>query len=453
MVTNGGKRGLSDTFYNPNLPSPPDQTHTAEGLLQREKGKIHHAQSAHTSPSKAPPSVLVDLNIQLKKRRRAHHETVSIDGTGLVYSKDLGGGTKTKKQYEGYQRERRPSAPSSYSHRSRPRALPLPVVGLEGTKTRRSKLASGLEIIHNNDGLASTGEGAFTTAGIPTAGSVNHGDDDDNSFVQPLSPRLHNKNSVTFAPPDMEMDWRVGIVDFNRPPSQMCHYPTTTMLSGWGGGDVFSSSESEGSSDDDDKGMEGTQTIPTRASRTRTRTARSLISEPMFVFDDPFDMEMDQNMFGDGAWGISTPLNTQVQAREEEERRKKREKKMVIKATSASDLRSKIGGLVRTRSLPVMSGVGGRMELNDYDQENEGEDDSEEQDPYKQEREQEQDMDLTTPLITATIDAGLVSTTLGSSEVSQLVDKRGDMTPWILDSLISPPSRYLKSQGEIEQGV
>ena len=466
------KRGLSDTFYNPNLPSLGSQTHITENFHEREKGR---AQSAHTSPSSVPPSVLLNLNTQLKQKRKkgGHRGTVSVDGTSAVASnpQDLGGGTTSKKKHEGYQRERRTSAPSTYSRRPRPHALPSLVgapVGLKGSTTRRSRLASGLEIIYN----ISEGGGVSTGAGAFTAGATNHADSD--GFVLPFLPHLHNKTITTptsSAESEMDMDWRVGIVDFNRPPSQMCHYPTTAMLSGWGGGDVFSSSGSEGSSsesedDDDDKGPEGTQTMAysARASRTRTRTARPLTSGFRSMFDDPFGSgsvlpDLDQNTFGDGAWGISTPLKTQIQiqAQEEGEERKERKEKKMMKAISASDLRSTNhdGGLVRVRSLPAMHATGvvsdGWMEMNDYDQEidaNEGED----QDPYEQDQE-EQDMDLTTPLITGNIDAAAASTPLESSEVTQLVDRRGDTTPWILDSLISPPSRFLNTQEEIGRGV
>jgi hypothetical protein len=454
-----GIRGLSDTFYNPNLPP---QSRNTEGIHGRDKGMIYHAQSAHTSPSsKAPPYVLLDLNTQLKqkRRKRGHHESVSIAGTGVVadYLQNLRG-TTTLKKYEGQQRERRTSAPSSYPRRPHPHALPLLVgapVGLEGTKTRRSRLPSRLEIIHNvnNDGAASTGPGAFSIANSANNNNA-HGLD------LPLLPHLHNKDSITnFTESDMEMGWGLGIVDFNRPPSQMCHYPTT-MLSGWVGGDVFSSSgsESEEEDDDDDKEAEGTQIMldSTRASRTRTRTARLLTSGSRSMFDDPFGFgsvlpDLDQDMFGDDAWGISTPLKMQTQIRTRKEG-KQSKAKMVMKATSISDLRSKSndGGLVRVKSLPVMHSMGvvgeGWMELNDYDQENDA---NEEEDPD----EHEQDMDLTNPLISANVDAGAASSTPGSPEVIQLADRRGDITPWILDSLISPPSRFLNTQAEIERGV
>ena len=460
-----GKRGLSDTFYNPNVPSPGFRTRIAENFHEREKER---AQSAHTSPSSnVPPSVLLDLNTQLKPKRRkgGHRGTVSVDGTGAVasYPQDLGGGTMTKNTHEGHQRERRTSAPSTYSRRPRSHVLPLLVaapVGLEGSKTRRSRLASGLEIIYNvNNDAVSTGAGAF---------SISHADDD--GFVLPLLPHPHNRNITSTnnsAESEIDMNWRVGAVDFNRPPSQMCHYSTTAMLNGWCGGDVFSSG-SEGSTseseedEEDDKGFEGSQTIanPTRASRMHTRTARPLTSGLRSMFDDPFGFGsvlpvLDQSTFGDGAWGISTPLKMQIriQAREEEKERKERKGKKMIKATSTSDLRSKNhdGGLVRVRSLPVMHAMGivgeGWMEMNDYDQEidaNEGED---------QDQDQEQDMDLTTPLITGNTDTRAVSTALESPEVIQLVDKRGDTTPWILDSLISPPSRFLSTREGFGRGV
>ena len=466
-----GKRGLSDTFYNPNLPSPGSQTRITENLHEREKRR---AQSAHTSPSSdVLPSVLLDLNSRLKQKRRkgGHRGTVSVDGTGAVasYPQDLGGGTTMKKKHEGHQRERRTSAPSTYSRRSRPHVLPLLVgapVGLEGSKTKRSRLTSGLEIIYNVSNNGAAGAGAFTAA------ATSHPDDD--AFVLPLPPHLHNKNITTTtnsAESEMDMDWRVGIVDFNRPPSQMCHYSTTAMLSGWGGGDVFSSSGSEGSAseseedDDDDDDDDQIMANPARASRTRTRTARPLTSAFRSMFDDPFDFgsvlpDFGQSTFGDGAWGISTPLKAQIQmqAREEEkERKKERKERKMMKATSTFDLRSKNhdGGLVRVRSLPAMHAMGfvgeGWMGMNDYDHEidaNEGED----QDPYEQEQE-EQDMDLTTPLIIGNIDTSSASITLESSEAIQLVDKRGDATPWILDSLISPPSRYLNTQEEFGRGV
>ena len=459
-----GKRGLSDTLYNPNLPSPHSQTHITQSLHEGEKGKISHAQSAHTSPSsKAPPYLLLDLNTRLKQKRRKGGRlgTFSVDGPGAVtgFPQELGGTTTKKKEH---QRERRTSAPSSYSRRPRPHALPLLVgasVDLESIKTRRSRLPSGLEIIHNviNDGTAFTAS-AFTTASSAT----NHTDDD--GFVLPLPPHLHNKDP-TMNSTEFDMDWGVGIVDFNRPPSQMCHYPTTTTLSGWVGGDVFSSSGSEGSSsegeeDDDESRIEGTRTMvnPTRAGRTRTRTAHPSTSGSKSMFDnDPFGFgsvlpDLDQSMFGDDAWGISTPLKTQIQI---QTRKESKEKKMV-KATSTSDLRSKNhdGGLARVRSLPVMHSMGvvreGWMELNDYDQENDS-NEGEDEDPYAQDQE-EQDMDLTTPLITANVDTA-AATTLGSPELIQLADRRGDITPWILDSLISPPSRFLNTQEELESGV
>ena len=464
-----GKRGLSDTFYNPNVPSPGFRTRITEKIHEREKER---AQIAHTSPSSnVPPSVLLDLNTQLKPKRRkgGHRGTVSVDGTGAVasYFQHLGGDTITRNTHEGHQRERRTSAPSVYSRRPRSHVLPLLVaapVGLEGSKTRRSRLASGLEIIYNvNNDAVSTGAGAFT------AGAISHADDD--GFVLPLLPHPHNKNITTnnnSAESEIDMNWRVGIVDFNRPPSQMCHYPTTAMLSGWCGGDVFSSSGSEGSTseseEEDDRRFEGSQTManPSRASRTRTRTARPLTSGFRSMFDDPFGFgsvlpDLDQSTFGDGAWGISTPLKTQIriQAREEEKERKERKGKKMIKATSTSDLRSKNhdGGLVRVRSLPVMHAMGvvgeGWMEMNDYDQETDA--NEEDQDSYEQD--QEQDMDLTTPLITGNIDTSGVSTALESSEVIQLVDKRGDTTPWILDSLISPPSRFLSTREGFGRGV
>ena len=447
-----GKRGLSDTLYNSNLPSSGSQTHVAENLHEREKGR---AQSAHTSPFPGVPRVLLDLNTQLKQKRRkgGHRGTVSVDaGAVASYSQDLRGGTTTKKKHEGHQRERRTSAPSTYSRRPRPHAP----VGLEGSTTRRSRLASGLEVIYNvnNDGNVPTGAGAFS------ASPPNHVDDD--GFILPLLPHLHSKNNTTTtnsAESDIDMDWRMGIVDFNRPPSQMCHFPTTAMLSGWDGGDVFSSSGSEGSSSESEEEDDDVQTManPARASRTRTRSARLLTSGFRSMFDDPFGFgsvlpDLDQRTFGDGAWGISTPLKTQIQIQGREEKEKKRKEKKMMKPTSVSDLRSKNhdGGLVRVRSLPVMHAKAfvddGWMEMDDCDQKidaNEGED----QDAYEEDQE-EQDMDLTTPLITlitGNIDAGAASTTMESPEVIQLVDRRGDTTPWILDSLISPPSRFLNT--------
>ena len=420
---NSSKRGLSDTFYNPNLPSPRSQSHIAQSLHERDRGSIYHARSAHTSPSSKP--LLLDLNTQLKQKRRkgGHRGTASVDG---IYATqvDLGSG-KTRKIQEGQQRERRPSAPSTYSRRSRPHALPL-LVGAPGTNTRKSRLASGLEIIHNLNN-----DGTVATAGAPTI--VTNCTDAD-GFVLPLLPHPSNKNlpsaNIISVAPDMEMDWRVGVVDFNRPPSQLCHYPTTTMLEGWIGGDVFSSSGSEGSSGDseeenhDEKGTAQT-------SRTRTRTARpfrfSSVLPPDLNLNLPthldldLDMNLDQSRFGESACGISTPLK----------------EKKIMKATSASDLRSKKGGLVRMRSLPVMGSVGERtMDLDDNVDANQ----EDEQGPY----DQDEDMDLTNPLIT---DAGATSTAPGAT----LEDRRGDMTPWIIDSLVSPPSRFLKSQGEISK--
>ncbi|KAF8801362.1 hypothetical protein BYT27DRAFT_7310573 [Phlegmacium glaucopus] len=477
-ATNLGKRGLSDTFYNPNLPSR-SQTHTAQGLHEREKGRIYQAQNAHTSPSsKAPASVLLDLNTQLKqKKKRGHHGTVSVDGArgNDAIELDLGGG-KTKKKEKGQQRERRPSAPSSYSHRPRPRSLLLlssASAGSQGNKTRRSRLTpiSG---------------GAFTIADIPTAptATTNHTIEDD-GFVLPILPDSHKKNTNSAAAPDMEMDWRVGIVDFNRPPSQMCQYPVYTTLDGWVDGEVLlsGSEESEGSlsesEEDENNIIEGTQNMvnPTRASRMRPRAARSLTSTsgPGSGFDDIFgpgfgfrsvlpsdlnsieavnldldlNMDIDQSRFGDGAWGISTPSSMKMQRDghvEEREREKgRKENRMMMKVTSTTDLRSRNGGLVKMRSLPLM-GVGRReMELGDYHDIDVNKEEDE-QDTYNQE--QEQDMDLTTPLMTATADVAAASTTLGATQTMQLVDERGDRTPWIMDSLISPPSQFLKIQGK-----
>lgn len=375
------------------------------------------------------------------------------------------GGGKTKKKQGGQQRERRPSAPSSYSLRPRPlKLLVCAPAGSKGTKARKSRLASGLEIIHNNNNVASNEASASATA---TA--INHTDDD--GFVLPLLPHSHNKNptTITSATPaalDVDMDWRVGIVDFNRPPSQLCHYPTTTMLDGWAseivfssssGSEGFSSSESEDDADDNE-----IEVNPSRLSRTRTRTARPLASGT--TFDDPFgfgfgfgsmlpldlnmnlDLDLDQSRFADGAWGISTPLKMQIQrdgqTHNKEGKERKKEKRM--KATSISDLRSKNGGLVKMRSLPVMGSVGRGMEMGRDDVDVNEEADNEEQ---------EQDMDLTIPLITAIADTGTASTALGATEVMQLEDGRGDMTPWIMDSLISPPSRFLDAQGAVGKGV
>ena len=462
-ATNIGKRGLSNTFYNPNLPSP--QTHERG----KAKGSHYSAQSAHTSPSSKPPLIL-DLNTQLKQKRRkgAHRGTVSVDDKRPTEVDLQEGGGKTKKKQGGQQRERRPSAPSSYSLRPRPlKLLVCAPAGSQGTKARKSRLASGLEIIHNNNNVTSTEASASATA---TA--INHTDDD--GFVLPLLPHSHNKNpttitsatSATSAALDVDMDWRVGIVDFNRPPSQLCHYPMATMLDGWASGNVFSSSSgSEGSSSsesEDDADNNEIESNPSRLSRTRTRTARPLASGS--TFDDPFgfgfgfgsmlpldlnmNVDLDQSRFGDGAWGISTPSKMQIQrdgqTHNKEGKVKKKEKRMIVKATSISDLRSKNGGLVKMRSLPVMGSVGRGMEMGHDDVDVNEEADNEEQ---------EQDMDLTTPLITAIADTGTASTALGATEAMQLEDGRGDMTPWIMDSLISPPSRFLDAQGAVVKGV
>ena len=392
------------------------------------------------------------MQLKQKRRKGGHRGTLSVDGPGAVAG--YREGTTTKKKNEEHQRERRTSAPSSYLRRPRPHALPLLLgvpVDLKGAKTRRSRLPSGLEIIHNvnNNGAAFTGAGVSATPGSAT----NHTDDD--GFVIPFPPHFHNKDltiTTNSAESDMEMDWRVGTVDFNRPPSQLCLYPTSTTLSGWVGGDVFSSSGSEGSlseAEEDDDNDKGTQTMVNPTRRTRTRTARPLTSDP-FGFGSMLP-DLDQSMFGDDAWGISTPLKMQNQIQTRKERKKGKAKMM--KATSTSDLRPKNhdGGLVRVRSLPVIHSMGvgeGWMELNDYDEENDS-NEREDENPDKQEH----DMDLTTPLITTYVNTCAVSTTLGSPKVIQLADRRGDVTPWILDSLISPPSRFLKTREEIGRGV
>ncbi|KAF8159841.1 hypothetical protein B0H34DRAFT_797049 [Crassisporium funariophilum] len=478
----GLKRGLSDTFYNPNLPSPhPQNRRSMEG---GRKEKVY-AQSTHTSPS-----------------FRAAEPAAAVVGRGMSMDAILGSRSGSKSKHHITEvgrgvRERRPSAPSSFHTKAKPKAP-------QGNATQKP-LPSGLDV-----NLAGPQHSPRPLLLLRNGAPRLH-------HAQPaLQPATHADVRPPIAINDIEheMSWTRG-ADFNRPPSQMTFHA-------WEAAEVFSSS-SNSSSNSSSSNSSSDEGHPHQHPHQRQNRAHQGIPVD-------FGFELNAGMFGDDAWGVSTPLHLQFlpnfsigaggaqQEQEETVRRSSSSADLRHSSSSATGMadrgrgrgmgrgRDREGGrkgkegVARVRSLPSLGGASGgvsvagiiaRRETGDPvrarrsgEDEDEGEGglrscwsspSSEEEEEEEgevversaggargmwdaqedreegedQEEEAGEDMDLTDPL-TATL------TAVGAAANANANLSRGwglgeERSAWVTDSLISPPTGYLREK-DVDQG-
>jgi len=437
---------LTDAQYNPNLPPAPADTRAS-----REFGPGYKSQSAKSSPTRK------DINDFLKSNARQAKPSSRTKNRKQAPAKTFADAL----QY--YDRERRPSAPSRL-HITRP----------------------SWDLVLRN----------------PLLSAAHSGGDVDAAVQQPVMNKRHLSSGLLGPPhildinapepllrpvaknPELSMEWMHtrAKVDFNRPPSQMSiggngfgegygfPYPEN------GGEDVFFSSSSEGEDNGgykydgdseyecdneeaaaDDNGLQrkGVQkkqclTVSPLLSIRRSRRISELNLD---------DFEADMPNFGEDIWCISTPAikNAVVPTADKNH-------PLGFKTGYQTDtdvIKAKTVALTRVPSLPALGrqvinssssiGLGSGPAIPNSTRKNVvasncmredeadgvGEDELEEED-----KGEEIDMDLTGDAVETKIKSGLVLDNEAESSYAGIGER--DDTPWITDSIISPPTGYLQ---------
>jgi len=439
LLSNSKKRAaLAETFVDSNLPG--DFRPTSRSRSRHRKSPPDVLQRAHTSPERGSND---DARILFKSRRSTSTERLENvkrwhtrgGENSNPFKRDLAEGRLFRKQ--NHDRNRRPSAPSSLL-RLRPRLLPFKVPAPAGegdipnfnARAKKHRLASGLDVflgppIHHTDdaGLPDHQQGT-TSKLVPT--------------VPPTSAQTLIRHPIHFAhqkrqanandeDSDASMAWmhRRSGVNFNRPPSQMEFLGPSGGISGLGFGlgldDPVFTSDDQGSSDE------------------------VVADEIPMVTKGRLDLGLDGERFGEDAYGISTPfkdVNIQNDGRNQE----------FSNALSMrdQDQRPRLAGRLNSQLVPLKS----QFELNaDDDKENE-EDEGQDQEEISDNGSGE-DMELTAIATFGYSGANAVGAINQHSNLHE-----GDMTTWITDSLISPPTVYLErrknvgdtGEGEIKGG-
>lgn len=416
LFSNTEKRAaLAETFVDSNLPAssrPPSRSGS------------HHRKSLvevfHTSPERGNNDDPRKLSISRHSPTIEHLENAKWRHTrgGEILNplkRDLAEGRFSRKQNQD--RERRPSAPSTLL---RPRLRPLPFrapVPADGediphsnASSKKHRLASGLDVIF---GPPIPGFPAYQQKATAESDPAIPSTDTQAIITHPI-PFAQQKRQANANDEDSDtgMTWmhRRSGINFNRPPSQMEFFGPSGGIYGLGFGiglddPVFTADDDEGSSDED--------AVDEVAMVTKGRVGRRL----------DLGLDLDGERFGEDAWGISTPFKG-VDIYND---RKKQEDQHKL--------------------VPPKSQLGLKADDDEEDEEDEGQDQEKIPDNGSGE-----DMDLTASATFGYLEAIAV----GATEQHGNLDE-GDMTPWITDSLISPPTVYLEKRknttaGEIKAG-
>lgn len=427
LFSNIKKRtALVEAFVDSNIPA--SSRPTSRSRSRHRKSLADVPQRAHTSPERGSND---DVPISSKSRHSPspeHPENAKRRHTrggenSKPLKRDLAEGRLSLRlsRKQNQDRERRPSAPSSLL-RPRPRPLPFRVPVPAGDEniphsdasSKKRRLASGLDVIlgppnhHDDPGLPKTT--AKTDPAIPSTNT---------QAIIPhpiLFAQQKRRVSAKDEDSDAGMAWmhRRSGVNFDRPPSQMEFLGPSGVISGLGFGigldDPVFTSDDDGSSDE------------------------VVVDEiPMIAKGRRLELGLDLNgeRFGEDAWGISTPFKG---VGVENNRRKpddQQSQELHCSQDSAGRLNPQ---LVRPKS---------PLDFKADDEEN-GEDEGQDQDDTGS----GEDMDLTASAAFGYLEAIAVPPTDQHGNLDE-----GDMTPWITDSLISPPTMYLEKGKKVGDTV
>ncbi|KIM44815.1 hypothetical protein M413DRAFT_9087 [Hebeloma cylindrosporum] len=411
------RTALAETSFDSNLPADSRPTsrsrsHHPNSLAyvpQHILPERRNNDDAHKS-SKSRPSANAE---HLDNARRRH--TRGGENSNPL-KRDLAEGQLSRKKNQD--RERRPSAPSSLL---RPRPLPLPFrvpvtedIPKSNANLNKYGLTSGLNVflgpsIHHSDNAGLAAHQQKTTAKLdPEVPSTKT-----QAIIPHPVPLAHQKRQTNANDEDSDagMAWmhRRSGVNFDRPPSQMEFFGSAGGISGLGFG--IGLDDPVFTSDDDDDGSSDEAVIPMV---TKGRVGARL----------DLGLELDGGGFGEDAWGISTPLK----GGDIQNDRKKQEDQQSQQLQRGQGLAGRL-----TSHLPPKSQLG--LKAND-DEEDEGQDQEEMPDNGSGE-----DMDLT-----ASATFGYLEVIAAGATDRHGNSDEGDITPWITDSLISPPTVYLEKK-------
>ena len=431
LFSNTKKRtALAETFVDSNIST--SSRPTSRSRSYHRNGVPQHA---HTSPERgndddAPKSFKSRPSPSPEHPENAKRQHTRGRENSNPLKRDLAEGRLSLRlsRRQNQDRERRPSAPSSLL-RPRPRPLPFRVpvpagdedIPQSNASSKKHRLASGLNAIlgppihHDDPGLPK-----MTAKPDPAIPCTNT----QTIIPHPISfAQQKRRVSTKDEDSDVGMAWmhRRSGVNFNRPPSQMEFLGPSDGISGLGFGigldDPVFTSDDDGSSDE-------------------------VVDEiPMVTKGRRLDLglDFDGERFGEDAWGISTPFKG---VDIENNRRK-------VEDQQSQELHRGRGsaGRLNSQLVPPKSPLDLKA---DNDEEN-GEDEGQDQDDTGS----GEDMDLTASATFGYLEAIAVPPTDQHGNLDE-----GDMSPWITDSLISPPTMYLEkgkkvgdtAAGEIKAG-
>ncbi|KDR68022.1 hypothetical protein GALMADRAFT_216137 [Galerina marginata CBS 339.88] len=516
--TKRSRTALGDTFFDSNLP------HESDHLQAKPHTSPQNSDGAKIKPNtknKWTGGLKIDLGLASQTRRKSQKQKAKR--------------MSLHEPQNQYERERRPSAPSSFRPPRPQRQINVGVRSREGglnvdADTAPLALALALEPEQENPTQTKRrklrlGSGLDIVLGPPMNAA-----DEGRPAPKPKTKLKSKPDAHPDRDPEAAMEWmhsRSG-VDFNRPPSQMSvaggfGSGSGDGFAGWvDGADVFltssSSSEGEGEGEDDledgDKHHNQNKPAQTRACLRRMSSLDLDLLGPAFDFDP--NGYPDLEAFGEDVRAASTPvhLKTGAGAGATTKTKKKATAGRALEALTGS---SSAGGLTRTHSLPDVkkhrggqrglallssssavkhqdkdkererkrmeegssltrthslpppdrlavlsssSSLGaGRVGKADYEYEDKDEDEDEDEDG-------EADMELTGSAgggggigvrklsAGGTGRVGLDAEVGASAEQREEEDADMDMdrTPWITDSLISPPTGYLDWKAKTRKG-
>ncbi|KAF8972698.1 hypothetical protein BDZ97DRAFT_851959 [Flammula alnicola] len=389
--TKNGKRApnpgvLADTLFDPNMP-PPSRP-GAQSHFSSSQSHHHHkhgSQSTHTSPKSEHDNLQQPNATKTTKKRST---TRGAENRVPLQIRARGGDDEDGREY---QRERRPSAPSSLHLPRKPR-LPLRLSGLgpgrgatsAGRQTEavdtNTNPKSGLHIALDQFLLAGSidkpqvipptpaAEPEAEVAGANANANVHHRhpprplpgpvirpsasmhDLQSHNYDNEHNHYLHRQTSTQQAEHHDDDDARTAWmharsgVDFNRPPSQMEVGAGVGPFGGRGFGypefedKFFSSSSSSEGEGEQEEGQAKTKTKKSAAMRPNTRAGfgRSGPAGSGLGLGAPFGfgfgfgdtLDLDLEKFGEDAWGISTPFKVGFGSGLEEEAEQEAEEKV-----------------------------------------------------------------------------------------------------------------------------
>jgi hypothetical protein len=425
LFSNIEKRtALAETFVDSNVPAGSRPTSRSRSRRRKSPADVprNNDDAPKSSKSRHSPSPEHPENA---KRRHTRGGEISNPLKRDLAERRLSLRLSRKQNQD---RERRPSAPSSLL-RSRPRPLPFRVpvpagdedIPRSNPSSKKHRLASGLDVIlgppihHDDPGLPKT-----TAKPEPTIPSINT-----QAIIPHPIPFAQQKRRVSAKDEDSDaaMAWmhRRSGVNFNRPPSQMEFLGPSDGISGLGFG--MGLDDPVFTSDDDELSDEAV--VDEISMVTKGRVGRRL----------DLSLDLDGERFGDDAWGISTPFKG---VNIENNRRKPEDQQ-------SQELHRGQGsaGRLNSQLVPPKSPLDFKA---DDDEDDEGQD--------QDDTGSGEDMDLTASATFGYLEAIAVPPTDQHGNLDE-----GDMTPWITDSLISPPTVYLEKEkvrdtaaGEIKAG-